>query len=181
MIKLSKSSNWHFANWSLHELAFGVSFSELTTSRGFCCFFIVLALVWSCVSQHAKCAKPESTPETTEKQIWDLELFEWIVVVQWFDVCMPLLFSSSPKDILTDFRERGRETWMWERNINWLPLLCTQTGNPTSDFSVCGTTPNQLSHITQGKICNTLYGKFHLFTHSHKMILIILPNSCIQN
>ena len=33
------------------------------------------------------------------------------------------LFLSKPKDMLIDFRKRGRETSMWERNISWLPLV----------------------------------------------------------
>ena len=57
-------------------------------------------------------------------------------------------FNTSPEDSLTDFRERGREgqraqerEWerekekekdgkrlMWERNMDWLPLICTQPG-----------------------------------------------------
>ena len=51
---------------------------------------------------------------------------------------------------------------MWERNINWLPSLCTPTGDRTCnpgmcpdlnnnwpDFSFCRTTPNPLSHASQ--------------------------------
>ena len=57
------------------------------------------------------------------------------------------------------FREKGREgeTLMCERNINWLPLTCPQPGSRpaaqacaltrsrTSDLSLCGMTPDQLS------------------------------------
>ena len=53
-------------------------------------------------------------------------------------------------------RNRGRETPMWGRNIDWWPLLwaptgnqtqaCAPTGNRTSDLSPCGTKPNQPIH-----------------------------------
>ena len=70
--------------------------------------------------------------------------------------------------------EKGREAeregrvggrgWdvMWERNINWLPLVCTRTGaepatqahaltrNWTSDPLVCRMKPNQLCYTSQG-------------------------------
>ena len=43
-------------------------------------------------------------------------------------------FLSSPEDMLINFLERGeerererRETLMWERNINQMPLTCAQT------------------------------------------------------
>ena len=54
------------------------------------------------------------------------------------------------------------ETWMCERNINQLPLACSQpktwtahwacgpTGNQTNDLLVCGTMPKPLSHTNQG-------------------------------
>ena len=57
---------------------------------------------------------------------------------------------------------RGRETSMWERNIDRLPLTCpltgdqnaTQaralTGNQTGDLPLCRTTPNPLSHSGHG-------------------------------
>ena len=79
------------------------------------------------------------------------------------------LIPSFRRDLLTFiFRERGREaergreTSMCGRNINRLPLGCpplgtwptTQArapmGNRTCDPSVHGTTPNQLSHSSQG-------------------------------
>ena len=59
-------------------------------------------------------------------------------------------------------REGERETLMCERYINRLPLTCPQpgtwpvtqacalTGNPTDELSVCGMTPNLLSHTSQG-------------------------------
>ena len=73
--------------------------------------------------------------------------------------------------MLTDFREKGRggererETWMQERNINQLSPVhtptetkpttqaCALTRNQTGDLLVYRTTPNQLSHTTQGKNC----------------------------
>ena len=60
--------------------------------------------------------------------------------------------------------EKGRETSMCKRNINWLPLAhpqlgtrpttqaCVLTGNQTSDLLVCGMIPNPLSHTSQGWI-----------------------------
>ena len=34
-------------------------------------------------------------------------------------------------------RERGRETLMWERNIDWLPSIYALTGNQTCNLLVC--------------------------------------------
>ena len=57
--------------------------------------------------------------------------------------------------------ERGRETLMCERNIDWSPLMCTLTGdrrttqtctlsgNWTGNLWLCGKTSNQLSHTSQ--------------------------------
>ena len=59
--------------------------------------------------------------------------------------------------------KRGRETLMGERNISWLPSICTLTGtkptiqahaltgNRTGDLSVCRTMPSQLNHTNEGK------------------------------
>ena len=58
-------------------------------------------------------------------------------------------------------RKRGRETLMWKRNIDQLPPACgptgdqtykscALTGNWTQDLLVHRTTPNQLSHSSQG-------------------------------
>ena len=63
---------------------------------------------------------------------------------------------------------RGRETWMWERNIDRVPLMgtltkdwpvsqaCAPTGNQTGDPLLCRTMPNQLSYTDQGSgnVCN---------------------------
>ena len=55
-------------------------------------------------------------------------------------------FSCSFKKIfhLFIFRERGREgergvrrTAVWERNVNWLPLVCTLTRNQTRNPRMC--------------------------------------------
>ena len=48
-------------------------------------------------------------------------------------------FLSSPKDMFTDFRERGREreTLMWERNISQLPPIHTPTRNGTRNLGMC--------------------------------------------
>ena len=58
-------------------------------------------------------------------------------------------------------RKRGRETPMWERNMDWLlhclpPVCtptqaCTLTGTQTGDFSFYRTKPNLLSHTRQGR------------------------------
>ena len=59
-------------------------------------------------------------------------------------------------------RERGIETLMWGRNIDWLPLVHILTGDWTPNIGMfpsrnrigqlllCRTMPNQLSHIGQG-------------------------------
>ena len=61
-------------------------------------------------------------------------------------------------------RKRGRETLMWERNIDWLSLIspklgtkpatqaCALTRNWPSDFSLCPMTHNQLSHLSRGSV-----------------------------
>ena len=60
--------------------------------------------------------------------------------------------------------ERGREIWMRERNIDWLPLAraptkqgpnpqtqaCALSGNQTRNLSVCRMMPNPQSHTSQG-------------------------------
>ena len=50
-------------------------------------------------------------------------------------------------NMLIDFKERKgkRETMMWESNINWLPPICTMTGDWTHKLGMCLTrkwTPN---------------------------------------
>ena len=43
-----------------------------------------------------------------------------------------LIFLSSPKDMLIDFRERGRE-----KNINWLPFIGAMTRDWTRNPGMC--------------------------------------------
>ena len=42
-----------------------------------------------------------------------------------------LLLFSFPENMLSEFRERERETSMWDRNINWLSLVCAPMGSQT--------------------------------------------------
>ena len=83
------------------------------------------------------------------------------------------------KDFIYLFSERGerrkkreRETFTWERNIAPLPLVrtlsrdqtcnqaCGLAGNWTSDLSLHGTKPNQLSHTSHGS------GRNNSWSHS---------------
>ena len=60
-------------------------------------------------------------------------------------------------------RKGGRETWMCERNSDWLPparfhlgtwpttQACAPTANQTSDLSVHRPALNTLSHTSQGE------------------------------
>ena len=71
-------------------------------------------------------------------------------------------------------REKGRETSMRERNINWLTFVCAPTGdwtatqacaltgNRTYDPSVCRTTPNQLSHTDQSSVIFRITRSFNI-------------------
>ena len=61
--------------------------------------------------------------------------------------------------------KRGRETWLYKRNISWVPLACphpgtwppTQryalTGNRTSNFSVHRPVLHPLNHTSQDLTC----------------------------
>ena len=61
-------------------------------------------------------------------------------------------------------RERERGIWMWERNINRFPLICSPTrdqtctpgtcpdGNQTHNFLVHGQRSNQLSHPARATV-----------------------------
>ena len=59
-------------------------------------------------------------------------------------------------------KEKERETPMWERNIDLsymcLPWTepttqaCAETGKWTRNLLLCGMTPNQLSHTSQGSL-----------------------------
>ena len=72
-----------------------------------------------------------------------------------------LFFLSSPKDILIDFRDEGKEKER-ERNIDCLlyaPQVgtepetptCALTGNQTFNVLICGMMPNHPSHTGQGE------------------------------
>ena len=72
-------------------------------------------------------------------------------------------------------RERERETSMRERNITRLPSICAlpedRTSNPgrrpgqnrNSDFLVCGTIHNQLSHTHRLGLAFMFYNKNSIF------------------
>ena len=68
------------------------------------------------------------------------------------------LFLSSLKDMLIDFRERGREGanhqsaafHMCPDRTEPAAQACALTRNQTSDLWVCGMMPNQLSRTSQG-------------------------------
>ena len=87
---------------------------------------------------------------------------------------------------------KRRETWMCERYIDWLSLSCPQpgtqpvtqacalTGNQTSDLSVCGRMPNQLSHTGHGKGKFTLKIKWCLSPLLFNIVLEVLATAIIQ-
>ena len=72
-------------------------------------------------------------------------------------------------------RNRGRETSMYERNINWLalacPLLgtwpatqaCALTRNRTGDLSVCRLALSPLSHTSQGHLVRSFISLSSVF------------------
>ena len=89
----------------------------------------------------------------------------------WTCLSQALVFKSSPKDMLIDFRERWREgerereTLIWEGNVNQLPLahvllirdqtcnlgLClVQEWNLSKTLWCTGWRSHQLSHASQG-------------------------------
>ena len=76
--------------------------------------------------------------------------------------CFLFYFLSSPEDILNNFRERWREgereTLMWERQINWLPLICACTGNWTCNLSMCPTRKQTCSLLVYGTTFHTGHG-----------------------
>ena len=68
------------------------------------------------------------------------------------------LFLYSPEDILINFPERereGRETMMWERNMDQLPLQPRYVPWPGIEPAIprfMGWCSNQLSHTGQGHL-----------------------------
>ena len=69
-------------------------------------------------------------------------------------------------------RKRGRETSVWKRNTDWLPLAqagdlaCTQAralmGNQTGDLPPCRTTPSQLNPAVYHVLTSALVSAGHL-------------------
>ena len=110
------------------------------------------------------------------KMYWPHELMTWAFI------CLSGKWDStleSHRSIYTSFlkinylfifregwrrKKKGRETLMWERNINQLLPVCISIGeepatqacdltrNWTCDLSFCGMMPNQLSHTSQGNL-----------------------------
>ena len=65
-----------------------------------------------------------------------------VVVLLDFLFCHSYFLKFSPKDMSLlilerEGKERGRETSMWERNIDRLPSKCTSTGHGTCNLGIC--------------------------------------------
>lgn len=91
------------------------------------------------------------------------------------------------KNFLLAFRgkRRGRETSMWEGDVDWLPPTCgrwrPQPGhvpwwgiNEPTTFRCVWTTPNQLRHTGQGQI-NFEPINSHIQLHSRIRTTLIFP------
>ena len=57
-------------------------------------------------------------------------------------------------------RQTDRQTSMWERNVDWLSLVRTLTGNWNCTFWCMGRCSNQLSHPNWGEYSFTLKATF---------------------
>ena len=89
-------------------------------------------------------------------------------------------------------REEERETWMCERNVNWLPLPCPQmgtwlapqacapTGNRPSDLLVRRPALNPLSHTSHGRsvLCILKTQEINMAYHLELYMLLITSKQC---
>ena len=60
------------------------------------------------------------------------------------------LFNPHPRTFFMAFRELGREreTLMWERNIDWLPSVCTLTRAQNPSLGMCSDWDSNLQHFS---------------------------------
>ena len=93
-------------------------------------------------------------------------------ISKYFRLCGSLIYvaiffkNSHPRTCLLIFlergegRKRGTEILMWERNIKWMPLLCSPTENQTATW-ICSLTWNWTLQFTGGhsnQLSNTCQG-----------------------
>ena len=75
----------------------------------------------------------------------------------YLSIYLPIYLSIYHQRKENGGKKSGRETSVWESNIDWLPLVnpqpmaCALTGNQTNDLLLWEMTPNHLSHTDQGK------------------------------